>query len=584
MSLVRKRRIFYTLTGFILIFTVYSVRLAWIPWTSARVAVTASGRTINELAVRQREQSVDLDSGRGHFTDRNGEPLTGFVRWKPTLFPVSELPPKDRIELLARQLETSPDELMSLWSKLKSPLIWESYSGATPIDEPKIQGLEMLPYSERYPKELRGNQWIGYIAQRPDVIRKLRADGKSGYPSLSMPVGVSGLEKTMDRFLIGTGGTRIAYPVDGKNEPMPNMELSVNGSANRFFPLEIQTTVDHGIQRKLEQLAAQANVREGAIVVLDAKQGDVIAMVSRPFYDPNHVDPNAKDGGWSNRAVKAAVPGSIFKTVIAAAALEEKVTYPGERFFCSGHYGKYGLSCWKKEGHGLITLEEGFAKSCNTVFATLGERLSAASISKSASRLGLTRRIGWSDDSFMGGGGLRPIDQEEAGNVFSSGTAIDGGVLAQTAIGQRDVLVTPLQAANLVVTLLHGGRVSAPRLVSDIRFKDGSLFAHFPVQTVDSPYGRISTRTSERLRTWMRQVVTDGTGRALLKASWPLAGKSGTAQVQPGLIHQWFIGYGPADQPKYAVAVLVQNRPSGSEHQAAALFRKTMNILADSSS
>lgn len=582
MSLLRKRRIFYTLIGFMLIFVIFAARLAWIPWNSAHRAVTAAGRTINELAVRQREQSVDLDLGRGHITDRNGVPLTGFVRWKPTLFPVSELPAKDQLDLLAGQLGTSSGKLKSIWSGLKSPLIWEDYQGSRPVDFPKVQGFEVLPFTERYPQELRGNQWIGYIAQRPDIIRKLRAEGKSGYPPLSMLVGASGLEKTMDRFLRGTGGTRIAYSVDGKNKPMPETEIKVNGPSNRFYPLEIQTTVDQGIQRKLERLSAQADVKEGAIVVLDAKQGDVIAMVSRPFYDPNQVNP--KDGDWSNQAVKAAVPGSIFKTVIAAAALEEKATYPGETFFCSGHYGKYGLSCWKKEGHGSLTLEEGYAKSCNTVFAALGERLSAQVISNAASRLGLSRKIGWSDDSFMGGESLRQMDQEEAGSIFSPGTNMDGGVLAQTAIGQRDVMVSPLQAANLVVTLLHGGRVSAPRLVSDIRYKDGSLFAHFPVQTVTSPFGRVSSRTSERLLTWMRGVVTDGTGRSLLQAMWPLAGKSGTAQVKQGTVHQWFIGYGPVNKPKYAVAVLVQNRPSSSEHQAAALFRETMNILADPSS
>ncbi|MNZ79760.1 Penicillin-binding protein 4B [compost metagenome] len=321
-------------------------------------------------------------------------------------------------------------------------------------------------------------------------------------------------------------------------------------------------------------------MKEGAVVVLDAEQGDVIAMVSRPFYDPSHV--NVKDGSWSNRAVKAATPGSIYKLVVAAAALEEHVTSPDEVFHCSGHYDKYGLACWKTGGHGDITLSEGFAKSCNVVFATLGERLSAESISKTAHKLGLNEQIGWHDKSFLDGSPLYQMDQEEAGRTFYDMSKVDGGALAQTAIGQRDVLMTPLQAANLVVTLLNQGEVYSPRLVSTILFKDGSTLADLPAQKYFSKEGKIQPKTAKLLLSWMRQVVTDGTGRTLVSAKWPLAGKSGTAQV----IHngearnnQWFIGYGPVGKPKFAVAVLSQNRPTHSEHQAIEIFRSTMNIL-----
>lgn len=591
MLLLRKKRIFYLLLSFAAIIGLFVLRIAWIQTASAFKAVTVSGKTINELAVRQREESIELDSGRGHFLDRNGKLLTGYMGWSPILFPVKEIPKERELTELAALLGTSAPELRRKWSELERPYVWPKAGGekGEPLrlseEEagrlPQLDGLEVLPYVARYEPGDRGNQWLGYVAQRPDVIRKLREKKHQPDLSLTLQVGASGLEKTFDGFLRGLGGVRAAYTVDGQKGPLVGLGTRVNAAGSRYYPLQIHTTVDDALQREIEKLTTQMNVKEGAVVVLDAVSGDIVSMVSLPFYAPHHVDPSAVN--WSNQAVKAAVPGSIFKTVIAAAALEERVTFPGEMFHCHGHYGKYGLACWKESGHGRITLEEGFAKSCNVVFATLGERLGANAIAEAAAKLGLGRPIGWQASKFMGGDDLKQLDQEEAGAVFSDIAKADGGVLAQTAIGQRDVLVSPLQAANLVVTLLHRGQVTAPRLVSEVRYKDGSLMTKLPVHAAPSPAGQISPRTAEFLLSWMRQVVTDGTGQALKQAIWPLAGKSGTSQVAKNgltLNHQWFIGYGPVASPQYAVAVLVRNRPSGSVHQAAELFQRTMDLLA----
>lgn len=587
MALIRKKRIFYILIIFTLVFAIYASRIGWIQYKAAFKAVTASGQTINELAVRQREEGIELDSGRGQFSDRNGVLMTGITRWEPVLFPVAKLPNEKTLDSLASMLGTSRDKLQSTWSTLRVPYVWpykevlmknvngkEERSSSTP-------GFELMPYVYRYPEEESGRQWLGFTSQRPDVILKLRSQNKQNENySLSMQVGAAGLEKTFDNFLRGIGGTRAYYTVDGQKRPLTGIGIRVKGANNRYYPLTIQTTINNEIQGDLEQLAEKMGLKEGAIVVLDAKQGDVVAMVSRPFYDPYHV--NMEDGSWSNKAVKAAVPGSIFKVVIAAAALEEQVTNPNEVFHCSGHYGKYGLSCWKNGGHGDISLSEGFAESCNIVFATLGERLSVESINRTAHKLGLSRLNGWHADVFLDGEALSQIDQEEAGRIFYDTSKADGGTLAQTAIGQRDVLMTPLQAANLVVTLLNNGVVYSPRLVSTIHFKDGSTLANLPIQSYLSREGRIQPETANTLLGWMRQVVTDGTGRKLSSAKWALAGKSGTAQVVKNGEHrnnQWFIGYGPVGKPKYAVAVLSQNRPVNSNHQAIQIFRGTMNIL-----
>jgi cell division protein FtsI/penicillin-binding protein 2 len=327
---------------------------------------------------------------------------------------------------------------------------------------------------------------------------------------------------------------------------------------------------------------------EGAVVVLDAGNADVLAMVSRPFYNPGHVDPQKKTD-WSNRALKAITPGSIFKLVTAAAALESGVVQPQEQFHCHGTYGKYGLACWKKEGHGTLNLEEGLAVSCNSVFAHLGERLNPEQIQATASALGLGRTVGWQERNLAGLPQFRPLDHEEKGAVFGPHTnASDPGVRVQTAIGQRDVLVTPLQAANLIVTLLHDGQVHAPRVVKRISYADGSTLLELPTHAAPSPEGSrlIHTSTARTLREAMEKVVTQGTGASLRNKSWNLAGKSGTAQALKNghpINHQWFIGYGPIERPRYAVAVLVQNASTHSANQATALFGQVMDLLAQSS-
>ncbi|GAA0138181.1 penicillin-binding protein 2 [Paenibacillus sp. YSY-4.3] len=588
MTLLRKKRIFYILIGFTLMLCLFAVRIVWIQIASAEKTISASGMTMNELAVRQREEGIELDPGRGQFLDRYGEPLTGKAVWVPVLFPLKNLPDTAHIHEVADLLGITAAELEEKWSRLQYPYIWQTAEVQAPRALPgneaerwsQVSGFRILPYMERYLEEKSGKQWLGYVSQRPDFIRSLYGQNNRALP-LTLQVGASGLERTFDPLLRGIGSTRAAFTVDGQKRPISGLGLRLTSANDRYYPLSVRTTVDRTIQQRLEGLTEQMGMREGAVVVLDAAQGDVVAMVSRPFFNPRHID--LEQGNWSNHAVKAAVPGSIFKTVIAAAALEEGVASPSEMFQCTGHYGRYGLSCWKEGGHGTITLEEAFAQSCNVVFAELGERLTAESIERTADKLGLGRTVGWQDPSFRGGPVLRQMDQEEAGAVFAKGVSPDGGVRAQTALGQRDVMMSPLQAANLVVTLLHDGKVAAPRLAQDIYFRNGVRMLELPPQTAPSSYGAISPVTARILRGWMKEVVKQGTGQTLQNAQWHLAGKSGTSQVVSAgkpANHQWFIGYGPVEQPRYAVAVLVKNRRTGAPHQATELFRRVMDLLA----
>lgn len=594
MSLIHKKRIFYIMLTLTALLLILIIRLGYLQFTANSTRWTRGGHSLSEMAVRQRRQGIELDPGRGQFTDKQGRLLTGKVIWTPVLFPVSVLPEQEKMSRLAALLQTTPDSLAKKWADIKQPTPWQDREGVEPLpfspaqlnalSRLNIRGVEALPIVKRYSAGASGSQWLGYVSEQPDFLKGLHAAYMfSPHPlPLNLKVGGAGLEKTFDSFLRGGEATEAYVAVDGYKRPMEQIGARITGPDSPYYPLQIRTTIDKDIQRSMEQLTEQAKLNEGAVVVLDVQNGDIVAMVSRPFYNPEHIDLTGEQ--WSNRAVKASVPGSIFKTITAAAALESQAADPRETFLCKGDYGKYHLSCWKPEGHGLITLEQGYANSCNTVFAALGERLTAFQIEETAHRMGIGRSIGWQEKKFLGGSDIKQIDQEEAGRVFGSRTTTpDSGVRAQTAIGQRDVLMTPLQAANLVVTLLHDGTVLAPRLVREIRYANGSLLATLPPHTAPSAEGRISRRTARTLLGWMREVVTEGTGRALRNHVWELAGKSGTAQVirhGERLNDQWFIGYGPVGSPKYAAAVLVQSKKPGAKHQATELFYKLMDILA----
>jgi cell division protein FtsI/penicillin-binding protein 2 len=219
------------------------------------------------------------------------------------------------------------------------------------------------------------------------------------------------------------------------------------------------------------------------------------------------------------------------------------------------------------------------------VFAAVAERLTGEELEAAADRLGVNRTVGWNVHAFLDGRPLRQWEDEEAGTVFAEvADSSDGGTRAQTGIGQRDVLLTPLAAANLVVTLLHDGQVKAPRVVREIRYADGSRMALLPEQRSASPAGSVSRAAARALSGWMADVVRTGTGHKLRQARWDLAGKSGTAQVITAggeREHQWFIGYGPVDKPRYAVAVVALNRPAASRHQGIEAFGQIMNALAE---
>ncbi|QJD83722.1 peptidoglycan D,D-transpeptidase FtsI family protein [Cohnella herbarum] len=588
-------RSFHILLFIAILFGVESARLAWLQFGFGG-SKTASG-SLNQSALLQRSDGLVLDQGRGQFRDREGRPLTGETVRSLAAFPDNGMPrgTEQDVKQLASALGVEAGKLEQWFANVREPEIWKGQHSSLAlnlteqqvrtVERSNLLGVAVLPYVNRYPAEFSPYHAIGYISQHPERVRReYDKQIANHHMNVKNPIGGSGLEKSLDRFLQGRASTTVMQITDATRLPLKGLGLRITAPNNPHFPIQVTTTLDVEIQQIVSEVMSKYSIRKGAAVVLDASNADILAMASLPQLDPYHI--GSKDTDERNHALVAAPPGSVFKTITLAAAIEAGVTSWDETFICNGHYGKYGLKCWKEGGHGHLTLEQAYAQSCNVAFATLAERLDPAWLQITAERLGLGRKVGWNTDKFVDGLPLRLLGEEEAGSIFlDKKTAQDGGVRTGTGIGQRDVRVTPLQMANMAVTLLHNGHVFAPRLVKEVRYADGGLLTSIKVKSAPSKYGQIEPKTAAMIRQGMRSVVLQGTAENALKgAKWPLAGKSGTAELagkQKAHNDQWFVGYGPVAEgkPRYAVAVLIEDQPAGLRNRGATLFGAIMDGL-----
>jgi peptidoglycan glycosyltransferase len=356
-------------------------------------------------------------------------------------------------------------------------------------------------------------------------------------------------------------------------------------------------TIDARIQQAAAEAIGDAN---GAIVALDPKSGAVLALASRPFFDPNTVDRDweklSRDPSRPlfNRAVQATyVPGSTFKTVIAAAAVELGIVDLDRKYSCTTQVkiGDLAVDCRNHSHLAQINFYEALAWSCNRSFAltTLGlggpgpldlsdaprrpypweERgidASAARLHEYAQRFGFEKPI--------------PFDLPvEASRLTDPGQQFFPSLLAQTGFGQGQVAATPLQMALIAATIANGGVVPSPYLVSEVRAPSGAA------SRVHQPGGwmgrAVSAETAARVNRMMELSVEVAYAQKAKIPGVKVGGKTGTAEVGEGKVpNSWFIGYAPSDNPRVAVAVILENQGSGSDFATPAGQRVLSNALA----
>jgi penicillin-binding protein 4B len=538
-----------------------------------------------EASVRQRTQQLIIDEGRGGFLDRYGKPITydeftvlilfPFLRqlnWeKEKVAQILQLP----VETLEKQVKEAkvPFELKHPKTEAPFSLTEEQMQQINDLEIPGVFAM-----IKKYPKKQ-------HIAQHLiGITRQTNQPLHEKYPDKNVKqaaqIGISGLQLAFDEFLIAEQETKLLYHVDGEGDPLFGIDVKLLTPSNPFYPVNVQTTIDVDIQAKVEQLVDSHGVTEGGLVLLDVQTNEILAMVSRPKM--NLADPY-ENNSIVNRMITSLPPGSIFKTVVAAAAVERGELSEGATFNCD--LDIYG----KKDDRelGMLTFDESFAQSCNRTFALLAKQFSKQDpqfFDTYAEKLGLLGPVGWRGDLFHFSS-FQPLIREEKGQLFSKeDDRNDANFIAQTAIGQHDVRVTPLAVANMMATIARGGIQMEVMSVKGIKYKNGTTMKTLQQQRKEAS---ISSITASRLQHLLRQVVTSekGTGRWLASMPYEVAGKSGTAETGMfvegrQLYHKWFAGYFPFNEPKYALVVVNMNVPE-DKGSVIPLYQEVVQFLYD---
>ncbi len=360
--------------------------------------------------------------------------------------------------------------------------------------------------------------------------------------------GKSGLEAAFDQVLLGL--------VEGTGL-MRSVRLALG---QRWQGWDLVTTIDFELQRAVEEALGG---RTGAVVVLEPSSGEVLAMASSPRFDPNRLEEELNQpsvgSAFFNRATQGQYPpGSSFKPVVLAAALESRVAAPGALFDDAGSITVDGRTI-RNAGdavHGLLALDDALAVSSNVVFAGLALEVGWEALRRVAEALGF-------------GAAPAPLGiPAAAGNLPEAGD-VSAAALAEAGIGQGELLVTPLQMAVFAAAVANGGWRVEPHAGLMIRSPSGEE----RVLPKPRPVRAISAGTAHVVREAMIAAVERGTGREARVPGVEVAGKTGTAQNPHGQPHAWFVGFAPARSPELALAVIVENGGAGGS-VAAPIARK----------
>lgn len=400
--------------------------------------------------------------------------------------------------------------------------------------------------------------------------------------------GILGLEVKYDSYLQGTSG-KILTLTDARG-----IEIE-NAGETRLEPVngyDLYISMDSNIQQYCEQAAEKAYIKKQAdevsVIVMNPQNGELMAMVNYPEFNLNEpftlIEEMGADGTesadkkqellnrmWRNPCISDTYePGSTFKIITAAAALEEGVVSLTDQFYCPGYklVEDRRIRCAKTSGHGAETFETGIMNSCNPVFIELGERLGVENYYKYFKQFGLTQKTG--------------IDLPgEAATIMHKQENVGPVELATISFGQS-FQITPIQLVTTVSSIINGGTRITPHFGVEVRETDGTLVETF---SYDKREEICSGETSETMQYLLEKVVSEGGGKNAKIEGYAIGGKTATSQTLPRSEHRYissFLGFAPADDPKVLVIAIINN-PKGTYYGgliAAPVVKEIMeNIL-----
>lgn len=510
-------------------------------------------------SVSMRMQEVSIEVTRGEIVDRTGLSLThGGQYFTIVIFPQQI---KNLHSLSAQLAEVTGltsefvvDQVRSHSQPFKLKIMIDSVIRGK-IDNLKIPGVVVVAEKSRYGQNSLAAHVVGYINT---------VDNQ----------GVSGIEGMYDHVLGGGQSEYATALVDAGQKLIPGLGYKRIRLTESSGPSHVVLTLDRKIQENVESIMDRHGIN-GAVVVLRLTTGEILAMASRPSFNGNHLSEYLlKDTApLMNRAISAYQPGSVFKLVTAAAALESGMVHPDDVFFDPGYievdHLRFNGWDYDKGGRGRLTFTEAMAYSSNPIFIEVGLKMGAETLLSYAKKFGFGSKTNL---NFTG---------ESGGNLPELDT-IYPGELANLAIGQGALEATPLQIASLVGTIANDGIKADPYLVSKLTKSNGIVIKNYAIPSSGTRV--LSRKTARQLQEMMSAVTDFGTGQTGYVAGFGSAGKTGSAEtgrrniVGQGINHAWFAGYGPLQNPQYAIVVFVEDGMSGGD-VAAPIFSEILKEI-----
>ncbi|MES9664836.1 penicillin-binding protein [Bacillus cereus] len=552
-----KRRITVVLISFMSVMFLLLCRLIQIQILDTE-SFTDQNINLIEKSVTQRTQSLTVDNGRGHFTDRNGKEIGEEKYPVLIIFPFLQIK-NDMLEKISHIIGLSRQEIrLQMKSKNKAfilqrgnipfQLTVEQMEKVNQLDTLGIVAAEV-----RLKQTGEANHLIGDVGENEQEFQKRYGEMKK--LSEQTPIGISGLQQSFDEFLLTDGEAKVLYQVDRQGEPIFGKQAKYTSPGNPFYPVTIQTTLHKTLQRQAEKIINENGIKKGGLVLLDIKNSEVLAMVSKPSLQMN--DRSAYKATLENQMLTPHFPGSVFKTVVAAAAIDQNLVRFNRVFNCNTDL--YGENL-PQVMMGSLNFKESFARSCNRTFAVLGDELMQKDrdvLETYLGALGASKKVGWKGSVFHTSE-FEQLPEEKSAVIWrSEENKVSRKAIAQTMIGQKDVRVSPLAIANMMATIARGGEKLEVKAVKKIVYKNGTDFFTFENHKLTGK--QLSYETVKKLQELLRGVVTTEKGTGTVFRSLPLnvVGKSGTAQTGKGeKVNRWFAGYFPYENPRYALVVV----------------------------
>lgn len=552
MDYLREKRIVWVFVLFFAFFIPLMYRLGYIQ--------LVKGGELASKAWEQRTLRVVLESNeRGNIYDRNFRSLLDSnYQMRVVAFPSLVADKDETSRVLAPILGLSPEEVAG---RLKGkPAYWPEELNRDQLQRlvgQELGGIMVRPLHRRYGSRPLATNTLGYLGKiaSKEELAELRKKTQKKY-RLGDFVGRSGLEYYYEAELKGTRPEKaVIANVNANGQLIKGLGIENIDQGSDSKRNNLVLTLDRNVQELVEDTMDRWQIR-GAVVVMDAGTGDLLALASRPTYRPDKVKEYlniSEDKMFLDQTILLTEPGSVFKVVVAAAALEEGLAGPESRYRCLDNGP---VSCNVAKPHSEHNLAEAMALSCNPTFVKLGLALGADRIAEYARRFGLD-------------------DQKVIGYPYEADKRQDWsmvqGDLVNSSIGQGPVLATPIQVTAMLNTIANKGIYIQPRLVRELRTTDGNVVQRFPLGV---SHRAVSAATAGKIEDMLVGVTLRGTGRKAALANVQVAGKTGSAQ--PGNAREttnaWFSGYFPVEKPRYVITVLVQNGTTGGE-SAAPIFR-----------